>query len=79
MAPTRRFPRMRIQFTNDTTANPKQAGTPDLRSPRTLGLQAKPTYSPFSSLNGQGSVWAGFAQDKWKLNNNVTLTFWSAV
>jgi Carboxypeptidase regulatory-like domain/TonB dependent receptor len=66
-----------FQFTNDTTANPEQAGTTGSSlASALLGLPSQTNIFPlFIALTDRVPVWAGFAQDKWKMGNNVTLTF----
>lgn len=66
-----------FQFTNDTTGNPEQAGTTGSSlAAALLGLPSQTNIFPlFIALTDRVPVWAGFAQDKWKLRNNVTVTF----
>jgi len=64
-------------FTNDTTGNPEQAGTTGSSlASALLGLPSQTNIFPLViALSDRVPTWTAFAQDAWKLRNNVTLTY----
>lgn len=63
-------------FTNDTTADPNNAGTTGSSlASAVLGLPSVTNVLQASFLSQRMGTWSGFAQDQWKLRSNVTLTY----
>jgi hypothetical protein len=64
-------------FTNDTTDNPELAGTTGSSlASALLGLPSQTNIFAIASiLQSRVSSYHGYAQDQWKLRDNVTLTY----
>jgi len=63
-------------FSNDTTGNPEQVGTTGASlASALLGLPSQTNNTIASNLSERYAIWSEFAQDEWRLRNNVTLTY----
>jgi hypothetical protein len=63
-------------FTNDTTNNPELTGTTGASlASALLGLPSQTNITSASALNTSYAIWGPYAQDEWRLRNNVTVTY----